>query len=1124
MNPSLRFLDHGGDMARRIREHDWSDNPLGTPDRWPQALRSALGICLGSSFPTAIYWGPDLRLLYNDAWAPIPAERHPWCLGRPAREVWGDIWSVIAPQFDEVLRTGKGIAAFDQLLPMVREGRPQDTWWNYSFTPIRDRDGAIAGVFNQGNETTRVVLAENARKSEVDRMRELFQQAPGAVALLHGPHHRFELANPAYLELVGARDLIGREVAEALPEVVAQGYVEVLDTVYRTGEAFRTTATPVELQRTADAPAETRILDFVFQPIKDARGNTTDIFIQATDVTERAEAETALRTSEERLQLALDASAGIGTWEWDGRTGRLRGDGRFARLFGVDPDRLAKGTTIEGFYQLVHPDDRERVRGAIESAVEKHETLSIEYRVLRPDGEVRWLLTQGRGFFDEAGMPVRFPGVSYDITARRANEDAARLAAEELRIANEAQTFIYALAERQRTLDTPAAIMRFTAAALAQRMGLDRVGFYRVIGDGILQFGPSWTNGSLPAMQGTMSVDILGSAVERYRSGRSVVTRDSQTDYPGTELAQLSPAAVGVPLLRGGSWVASLYANQAEPRDWTAEEVAFIEAVAEISWDAVERVSAAAALRESEEKFRAIANSIDQMIWATRPDGYHDYFNDRWYEYTGVPHGSTDGDMWAGVFHPDDEPRAVKLWRRCLETGEPYHIEYRLRHHSGHYRWVLGRAQAVRDEYGAITRWFGTCTDVQEIVDAREVLARSRQELEQAVEERTRQLMAAEEQLRQAQKMEAVGQLTGGIAHDFNNMLAVVVGALDLLERRLAQGQTDVDRYVTAARDGASRAAALTQRLLAFSRQQPLKPVPVSANDMVAGMIELLVRTLGEDVTVETILPRTVWHALADPNQLENVILNLAVNARDAMPQGGTLTIETANVTLREEDRAAYDLAPGDYVQIAVRDTGCGMPPDVAARAFEPFFTTKGVGKGTGLGLSQVFGFVRQSGGQIRVETAPGEGTTVRVYLPCYSGGQLPDAPAATARAAAPRARRGETILVVEDEDRVRSFSVEALRELGYTVIDARDGPEALRLLDRGQRATLLFTDMVMPDMTGRELAAKAREHIADLKVLFTTGYSRESEPAPDSDAGAVLAKPFDFDALAHRVRAAIDG
>jgi PAS domain S-box-containing protein len=1106
-------------MSRRIRDFDWNGHPLGPPETWPQPLRFALDMALASSFPTAIYWGPELYLLYNDAWAPIPADRHPWALGRPGAEVWPDIWELVGPQMERTLASGEGFAAYDQMLPMVRDGRAHETWWNYSFTPIRNEAGTVLGVLNQGNETTRLVLAERTRSAEVERLRDYFQQAPGAIALLHGPDHVLEIANPAYLELIGHRDVLGKSVAEALPEVVEQGFVDLLHQVYRSGETFRAAGTPVLLQRTPGVAPETRLLDFVYHPIKDANGDTTDIFVAANDVTESAAAAEALRRSEERLQLALNASTGIGTWDWSAATGRITGDARFAKLFGIEPARVSGGGSFDAVLPFIHPDDRSRLGEAVQRAVATRAPLSTEIRVVRADGEVRWLLTQGQCSYNEAGTPIRFPGVAFDITERKASEEAARAAAEELRAATETQSFLHALADRLRALDTPDAIMRDAAAALGERMKLDRVGYYRVQGEEI-QFGPSWTSARLEMLTGSLPIEAVGGNAAIYRAGDTVVMRNTRTERPGSVAARVAPAGVGVPLWRNGVWVAVFFANDAEPRDWSPEDVAFIEAMAEISWDAVERAGAILALRESEAKFRAIANSIDQMVWSTRPDGFHDYYNDRWYEYTGVPFGSTDGEAWAELFHPDDRERSWVMWRHSLATGDFYRIEYRLRHHSGQYRWVLGSAQPVRDESGTITRWFGTCTDIQDIVDAREVLARSRGELEAEIVARTERLMATEEQLRQAQKMEAVGQLTGGIAHDFNNMLAVVIGALDLLERRLAKGQTDVDRYVTAARDGATRAAALTHRLLAFSRQQPLAPAPIDANEMVGGMIELLVRTLGEGVNVETRLPGGLWRAMADRNQLENVILNLAVNARDAMPDGGRLTIETGNVAVTAEEAERHDIAPGDYIEIAVADTGSGMPPEVAARAFDPFFTTKGVGKGTGLGLSQVFGFVRQSGGRVRIDTAPGQGTRVSIWLPADHAA-APPAPAKDKARDIPRARPGEVVMVVEDEERVRAFSTEALRELGYTVVDARDGPEALRMIGRGQQVSLLFSDVVMPEMSGRELAVLARARLPGVKVLLTSGYAPESADGPDR---AILSKPFDIDQLAEHARAALDG
>ena len=383
----------------------------------------------------------------------------------------------------------------------------------------------------------------------------------------------------------------------------------------------------------------------------------------------------------------------------------------------------------------------------------------------------------------------------------------------------------------------------------------------------------------------------------------------------------------------------------------------------------------------------------------------------------------------------------------------------------------------------------------------------------------------AESRVRQMQKMESVGQLTGGIAHDFNNMLAIVIGSLDMARNRIDDPDR-LSKYISNAREGAERAASLTARLLAFSRQQPLAPVAIDANRLVAGMSELLQRTLGEQVSIETVLAGGLWATYADPGQLENAIVNLAVNARDAMPEGGRLTIETANAHLDDDyarDRA--EVEAGQYVLVCVSDTGTGMPPEVIAKAFDPFFTTKGVGKGTGLGLSQVFGFVKQSGGHVAIYSEPGEGTTVKLYLRRHMG-KAGEVTRQQAAEAIPAGSLDEVILVVEDEQRVRHFSVDALRELGYTVLSAGSPAEALQILADQPKITLLFTDIVMPDMNGRALSEAARAILPGLNVLFTTGYTRNAVVHNGMlDTGvAFLPKPFTIMQLALKVREVIDG
>jgi signal transduction histidine kinase/DNA-binding response OmpR family regulator len=383
------------------------------------------------------------------------------------------------------------------------------------------------------------------------------------------------------------------------------------------------------------------------------------------------------------------------------------------------------------------------------------------------------------------------------------------------------------------------------------------------------------------------------------------------------------------------------------------------------------------------------------------------------------------------------------------------------------------------------------------------------------------------EQLRQSQKMEAIGQLTGGLAHDFNNMLAVVIGSVNLAKRRLGGAdQAEAVRYLDSALEGAEHAATLTHRLLAFSRRQPLAPEPLDPNKMVSGMAEMLRRTLGEQVRLEAVFAGGLWRGFADPSQLETTILNLALNARDAMPEGGKLTIETSNAYLDEEYAAReVGIPPGQYVLVAVTDTGTGMSREVIERAFDPFFTTKPSGRGTGLGLSQVYGFVRQSGGHVKIYSEPGHGTTVKIYLPRHHGlAEAPDAIAPHARTT-PRGDKQETILVVEDDVRVRSLTADTLTELGYGVLEAESAAAALRQLEMNPHVDLLFTDVVMPDTNGRHLADEARRRRPQLQILFTTGYTRNAVVHNGVlDPGVeLIVKPYSMDRLARKVRDLLD-
>jgi PAS domain S-box-containing protein len=451
---------------------------------------------------------------------------------------------------------------------------------------------------------------------------------------------------------------------------------------------------------------------------------------------------------------------------------------------------------------------------------------------------------------------------------------------------------------------------------------------------------------------------------------------------------------------------------------------------------------------------------------------------------------------------PEEARLLQVLWRRALE-GEAFSVTREILHRSGARRHHEMKFKVLRDSRGEQIGGYQFVYDVTDRI------------------EREQQLANTEDALRQAQKMEAIGQLTGGIAHDFNNLLAGIIGAMELLKRRIRAGRyEDTERFMDAAVGSANRAAALTHRLLAFARRQPLAPKPLDPNQLVLSMEELLRRTIGEQIQLKTELEAVSWPVNTDANQLENAILNLAINARDAMPDGGELSISTRNTTLTRALRdPAGEIAPGDYVLICVTDTGSGMSDDVISKVFDPFFTTKPIGQGTGLGLSMVYGFAQQSGGHARIESAVGEGTTISLYLPRFTGALESDAALPSAEPLV--GGEGETVLLVEDDSAVRLLIGEVLRDLGYRCIEAIDGYAALPFVTSNARLDLLITDVGLPRMNGRQLAELARQHRPGLKILFVTGYAEHAtgvekflEPGME-----LVTKPFTLDSLALKIR-----
>ncbi len=540
--------------------------------------------------------------------------------------------------------------------------------------------------------------------------------------------------------------------------------------------------------------------------------------------------------------------------------------------------------------------------------------------------------------------------------------------------------------------------------------------------------------------------------------------------------------------------------------------------------DVTEQVMAEQALRQSEERYRKLADQLSELnatlaqrveektrerdrIWNVSQDlfvvadrnGVWRTVNPAWTRTLGWSEAELLNRTSEWLEHPDDGGMTRAQVNRLGVNEATVRFESRFRHKDGSYRWLSWTGVPDQDRIYAV---------------ARDVTA------EKAAAER---LKVTEEALLQSQKMEAVGQLTGGIAHDFNNLLTGIVGSLDLLQTRLNQGRTDnVARYIDAAMTSANRAAALTHRLLAFARRQPLIPKSVDANQLVVSLEDLLRRTIGETIDLAIAAADDLWFTLCDPNQLESALLNLAINARDAMPDGGKLTMTTSNARIEGVTADSPALSPGDYVCISVTDTGTGMSAEAAARAFDPFFTTKPIGQGTGLGLSMIYGFARQSDGHVTIDSKLGRGTSVRLYLPRHRGEIAPQF--ASAATTAEHAATGETVLIVEDEPVVRAVIVEMLGEQGYRTLEAIDGPSGLRILRTNARIDLLVTDVGLPGMNGRQLADQARETRPGLKVLFITGYA-ESVAISDGflqPGMEMITKPFDLDNLSRRIRAMV--
>ena len=857
------------EMARLMRAHDWSATPLGPPQAWPNALKVALRLLLTSRFEMWLGWGPEVHFFYNDAYRPTLGLKHPRSLAMPTRVLWAEIWDDIKDRIETVY--GKGEATWDRALLLVlqRSGYPEETYHTFSYSPLLGDTGKVEGLFCAVSEETDRVISER-------RLGALRELAAGLTA-------------------AGDRAEVVAAAANALAHAA-------------------------------------RDLPFAALYLADEEGSA------------RRAAQVGLPAGHPLAPPTLRAGDGH-PWDW----GRA----------------LAGGTSW---------------------LVPLHDAGDV------PCGP--WDVPPARGIVvpiaADGGLPagVFVAGLN---PYRPANEDLL--------------SFVRLFAG-QVGAGLAGAIARERAAAERDRLRA------------MFDEAPSF----FAVLAGPQHVfELTNKAYQRLVGGRQV---------DGLALAQALPEVVGqgfTKLLDEVYRTGQRYVGRAEPV--------------------------------------MLANDADGPLVQRYVDFVYQPLRDRL---------GTVGGIFVEGYDVTDKVEAEQALR-ALNTG----LEQR----------VLER---TRDLAGALEK----------------------------LREEARQREVMEEALRQAQKMEAVGQLTGGIAHDFNNLLQGITGSLDLLKLHLRRGRVDdLDGLVERAMNSARRAAGMTHRLLAFSRRQPLDPKPVKANQLLAPMAELLTRTVGERIRVDMQLAPDLWTTLCDANQLESAILNLCINARDAMPDGGVLTVHTSNTTVDAPAAAQADMRPGDYVCISVTDTGEGMTPDVLAKAFDPFFTTKPIGQGTGLGLSMIYGFARQSRGHVQLTSERGRGTAARLLLPRHEGEAAAPEPPPQLREEH-HSGEGEVLLVVEDEQVVRSLVVDVLRGLGYRTLEAADGAQALAILQSDTRVDLLVTDVGLPVLNGRQLYDAALLHRPGLRVLFMTGYAENASLSGGvlSPGMELIAKPFPMEKLAEKI------
>jgi len=1108
-------------MRTAIRTFAWDSTFLGPIGGWPERMTAVVDTLLLSPVPMASFWGRNGVAIYNDAFGKLLGSG-PGRLGLEADGAWPEVADVITAVLNGRSSSVVGRTMSAGGLPLDLDG-----------SPVVGRDGLVLAAILVASMRQAERDPARARTDAVhdagwsaDRTGAVVQLSPGWLALTGLPES--DILGDGWMGAIHPDDKA--RTAATWAGAIATGRPYDIEHRMRTGEgSYRWMRSRAVLRRSPDAVAcwqgtteavgERKVVEnrqALLLGLADRfRAATAPHEITAAGTTVLGREVDAFRVIYAEVDLAHRQAAVEAEWtfhDWDSTAaaGSAAAAG-YPRLMPLDPLGFGRVADLEAGMTVV-----------TSQAADGGAGLAVP---LIRDGRLRALFHVAAAG-PRAWLPEEV-GLVEDVATRTWDALERVQATAILRRNQTRQSFLLVLGDRLRELTDSAEVMATTAEAVGRHLHANRAGYGEVTADRqALVFETGWSDGTVEPLSGAISFETLGQAhVEDLLRGLTSVF-DVETAASGTTvtaggaLGRDLGTAVAVPLIRDGQLRAVLTLGRADRRRWSAEEIALIGEVAARMWEALERARAETALLDlnatletrveqrtaelasSEARFRTLFENAPASIFLIRvgPGGraVFEAVNAETEIFMGRAATDIVGRDVSDATNPDDP-----LLARCLEcaaTGLPVQYEMNVA--------VDGEARTAESVLAplAIEGRQGELL----IGISRDITAQRR----------------AEDQLRQAQKMEAIGQLTGGIAHDFNNLLTGIIGSLALMQKRLGQGRTDtLERYAGLAMTSANRAAALTHRLLAFSRRQPLEAKPVDANGLVQSMSELLRRTLGESIVLQSVETPGLWLTLCDPHQLENALLNLAINARDAMPDGGRLVVETANTVLDEADVAREPgVDAGQYVMVSVTDTGTGMSSDVIARAFDPFFTTKPLGQGTGLGLSMIYGFVKQSDGHIKIQSEPGQGTNIRIYLPRHRGH---DAEAATEAAGAPpRAEQGETVLVVEDNVTVRGLVLEVLQDLGYTALEAPDGPSGLEVIGSPRRIDLLVTDVGLPGMNGRQMAEQAMAKRPGLKVLFITGYAENAAFGNghlDHDM-QMMTKPFAVDALAKRIRAMIQG